>query len=110
MTSLTRIAYGSRVFLHGSSRPSVANQSRSIRSTSRSYARVRPPRRQPVTLTDFQKELCATSRWDFSDLRALFVSCTLKPSPEPSHTEGLMRIAMEIMEKNGVGVDFVRAV
>jgi hypothetical protein len=27
-----------------------------------------------VTLTDFQKELCTTSRWDFSDLRALFVN------------------------------------
>jgi hypothetical protein len=63
-----------------------------------------------MTLTEFQEELCSTSRWDFSDLRALYVNCTLKPSPEPSHTEGLMRISMAIMELNGVEVDFVRAV
>ena len=63
-----------------------------------------------MTLTDFQQELCTTSRWDFSDLRALYVNCTLKPSPEVSHTEGLMRISTSIMERNGVEVDFVRAV
>ena len=63
-----------------------------------------------MTLTDFQEELCTTSRWDFSDLRALFVNCTLKPSPELSHTEGLMRISTAIMERNGVEVDVVRAV
>ena len=40
-----------------------------------------------MTLTDFQEELCTTSRWDFSDLSALYVNCTLKPSPELSHTE-----------------------
>jgi multimeric flavodoxin WrbA len=50
------------------------------------------------------------SAWDFSDLRALFISCTLKPSPEVSHTEGLAAISMEIMRKNGVTVDLVRAV
>jgi multimeric flavodoxin WrbA len=63
-----------------------------------------------VTLTDFQRELCTTSRWDFTNLRALFVNCTLKPSPELSHTEGLMRISTAIMETNGVQVDQVRAV
>ena len=63
-----------------------------------------------MTLTDFQQELCTTSRWDFSDLQALYVNCTLKSSPEVSHTEGLMRISTSIMERNGVEVDFVRAV
>ena len=62
-----------------------------------------------MSLTDFQQELCTTSRWDFSDLEALYVNCTLKPSPELSHTEGLMRISMAIMETNGVDVDHVRA-
>jgi len=62
-----------------------------------------------VTLTDFQRELCTTSRWDFSDLRALYVNCTLKPSPELSHTEGLMRISTAIMDANGVEVEYVRA-
>ena len=62
-----------------------------------------------MTPTAFQRELCMTSRQDFSDLRALYVNCTLKPSPEISHTEGLMRISMAIMETNGVEVDYVRA-
>lgn len=50
-----------------------------------------------MTLTDFQEELCRQSRWDFSGLSALFVNCTLKPSPELSHTEGLMRISVEYL-------------
>ena len=56
-----------------------------------------------MTLTDFQKELCTTSTWKFSDLRALFVNCTLKPSPELSHTEGLMRISMAIGQYAPIG-------
>jgi multimeric flavodoxin WrbA len=63
-----------------------------------------------MTLTSFQEELCSTSRWDFTDLKAIYVNCTLKPSPGVSNTEGLMRISTAIMERNGVGVDFVRAV
>jgi multimeric flavodoxin WrbA len=63
-----------------------------------------------MTLTDRQIELCSTSTWDFSDLRALFVNCTLKPSPGLSHTDGLLRISMEIMARNGVSVDAIRAV
>ena len=63
-----------------------------------------------MTLTAYQEELCTQSRWDFSDLRALYVNCTLKPSPELSHTEGLMRISMAIMDRNGVEVDYLRAV
>jgi multimeric flavodoxin WrbA len=63
-----------------------------------------------MTLTSFQEELCSTSRWDFTDLKALYVNCTLKPSPQTSNTEGLMRISAAIMERNGVEVDFVRAV
>jgi multimeric flavodoxin WrbA len=63
-----------------------------------------------MILTEKQEELCQQSRWDFSALRALFISCTLKRSPEVSHTEGLARISMEIMRKNGVTVDLIRAV
>jgi multimeric flavodoxin WrbA len=63
-----------------------------------------------MPLTERQLDLCTTSRWDFSDLRALFVNCTLKPSPAVSNTEGLMRISTEIMERNGVTVDTIRAV
>ena len=42
-----------------------------------------------MTLNAMQEELCQQSRWDFSDLRALFINCTLKRSPEISNTEGL---------------------
>ncbi|MGI8860535.1 MAG: flavodoxin family protein [Rubrobacteraceae bacterium] len=51
-----------------------------------------------------------SSRWDFSGLSALFLNCTLKRSPEMSHTEGLVRISRAIMEKNGVSVEELRPV
>ena len=61
-------------------------------------------------LDERQAELCNQSRWDFSDLRALFINCTLKRSPELSHTQGLADISMEIMRRQGVTVDVVRAI
>ncbi len=63
-----------------------------------------------MTLTERQQDLCTTSNWDFSDLSALFINCTLKPSPEMSHTQGLMDISAAIMKANDVGVETVRAV
>jgi len=54
--------------------------------------------------------MCETHDWDFSGLRALFLNCTLKRSPEVSHTEGLIRISTAIMEKNGIATDVVRPV
>ena len=47
---------------------------------------------------------------DYSDLRALYVNCTLKRSPERSHTQGLIDLSVAIMEKQGAHVDVVRAV
>jgi multimeric flavodoxin WrbA len=44
------------------------------------------------------------------DLRALFINCTLKCSPEPSHTQTLMDAARSIMQGQGVTVDNIRAV
>ncbi len=44
----------------------------------------------------------------FSNVKALYVNCTLKPSPKKSHTEGLMKVSMEIMKKEGVNVDYIR--
>ncbi len=63
-----------------------------------------------MTLSKRQTTLCNDSTWDFSDLKALFINCTLKPTPQRSHTEGLMKISMEIMEKNDVAVEYLRAV
>jgi multimeric flavodoxin WrbA len=45
---------------------------------------------------------------DFSDLRAVFLNCTLKRSPEPSHTQALMDNAIAIMLAHGVHVETVR--
>ncbi len=46
---------------------------------------------------------------DFSDLRALFLNCSLKRSAaEPSNTQALMDNSVAIMEANGVAVDTIR--
>ncbi|MGH9005454.1 MAG: flavodoxin family protein, partial [Acidimicrobiia bacterium] len=47
---------------------------------------------------------------DYGDLRAAFVNCTLKRSPEVSNTEGLAAISQAIMRRHGVTVDVIRAV
>lgn len=46
----------------------------------------------------------------YEDLRALFVNCTLKRSPERSHTQGLIDISRGIMERQGVTTELPRAV
>ena len=57
-----------------------------------------------------QEQLCDQATWDFSDLRALYVNCTLKRSPGVSHTQGLAGQSVAIMRRLGVHVDVVRAV
>ncbi|EMD22696.1 flavodoxin family protein [Amycolatopsis azurea] len=47
--------------------------------------------------------------YDFSGLKALFVNCTLKRSPEKSNTDGLIGISRDIMVKHGVEVSVLRA-
>ena len=42
--------------------------------------------------------------WRFDDLRALYVNCTLKRSPERSRTQGLIDVSVAIMERHGVAV------
>lgn len=61
-------------------------------------------------LSKKQENLCSTSQWDFSNLSALFLNCTLKKSTEQSHTEGLMTIAKNIFEKNDVKTEVLRPV
>ncbi len=63
-----------------------------------------------MDLNEKQKQMCSQSTWDFSDLRALFLNCTLKKTPELSHTEGLIRISRSILEANGVRVEALRPV
>jgi len=45
-----------------------------------------------------------------SELRALFVNCSLKPSPETSHTQGVVDLSATVMREAGVEVDELRAV
>ncbi|WP_190813697.1 flavodoxin family protein [Saccharopolyspora pogona] len=46
----------------------------------------------------------------FDNLRALFINCTLKRSPERSNTEGLLELSSGIMRSSGVEVDSIRAI
>lgn len=46
----------------------------------------------------------------YDDLRAVFVNCTLKPSPSLSHTQGLMDRSIALMRAQGVDVDAFRLV
>ena len=47
---------------------------------------------------------------DFSGLRATYINCTLKRSPEPSHTQGLVDASAAIMREHGVDVRMIRAI
>ncbi len=48
--------------------------------------------------------------YDFSNLNAIFLNCTLKKSPELSHTEGLIERSKAIMEANKVTTEVIRPV
>lgn len=52
----------------------------------------------------------ADKQWDFSNLTALFLNCTLKRSPETSNTQGLIDISQGIMQKHGVKTEVVRPI
>ena len=63
-----------------------------------------------MKLSKNQEEMCDQNKWDFSDLKTLFINCTLKKSGRLSHTNGLIEISKAIMEKNHVQVEVIRAV
>jgi hypothetical protein len=46
----------------------------------------------------------------YDGLKALFINCTLKRSPAPSNTAGLIEVSRRIMEKHGVAVQVLRAI
>ena len=50
------------------------------------------------------------SKPDFSNLKAVYVNCTLKRSPRKSHTRGLIDVSANIMEQEGVEVEHIRLV
>lgn len=47
---------------------------------------------------------------DFTGLKALFINCTLKRSPEQSHTQILMDRSISIMRDRDVEVELIRAI
>ena len=47
---------------------------------------------------------------DFSELKALILNCTLKPSGQQSHTEGLLQVPKSIFESQGIEVEMLRPV
>jgi len=57
-----------------------------------------------------QQALCEDHDFDFSNLSALFLNCTLKPSGTFSHTEALMNVSKAIMDANGVSTALLRPV
>ena len=61
-------------------------------------------------LTPMEVELCDGASWDFSDLSAIYINCTLKRSPDTSNTRGLADRSIAVMERLGVSVEVVRAV
>jgi multimeric flavodoxin WrbA len=48
--------------------------------------------------------------YDFSDLKAIFFNGTLTQSPEPSHTESLIKISQSIMEKHNVQTEVIKTI
>lgn len=50
------------------------------------------------------------STYDFSGLKALVFNGTLAKSPAPSHTEKLIKLSTDIMEKHGIQTEIVRQV
>lgn len=53
-----------------------------------------------MELSERLEMLSSTNRWGFSDLRALYINCTQKRSPELSHTQGLIGRSIEITTWN----------
>jgi multimeric flavodoxin WrbA len=52
----------------------------------------------------------AEKEWDFSDLKAVFLNCTLKKSPQQSNTDGIIAISQKIMTKHGVQTETIRVI
>ncbi|MEO1223913.1 MAG: flavodoxin family protein [Pseudomonadota bacterium] len=63
-----------------------------------------------MTLNARQRALCENHDFDFTDLSAVILNCTLKPSAQASNTEGLLQVPKAIMEANGIAVEMLRPV
>lgn len=62
----------------------------------------------PRSTLTHMTEQPAVQTASYDDLRAVFINCTLKRSPEISHTQGLMDRSMALMRAQGVTVTNIR--
>lgn len=62
------------------------------------------------TFNKIQNKWIDENPYDFTDLKALFLNCTLKKSPELSNTEQLMQLSQMIMEAVDVETEILRPV
>lgn len=51
----------------------------------------------------------ATTKPDFSDLKAVFINCSIKKDKNQSHTQRLINRAAAIMKREGVSVEHIYA-
>ena len=61
-------------------------------------------------LKNLTEKHCENPPSSYTDLKVLFLNCTLNRTPVLSHTEGLIKIAQNIFEKNGVSTKIIRPV
>ena len=64
----------------------------------------------PSSIQEFIDRLSADAPAKYDDLRAVVFNGTLKRSPEPSNTDGLLAIPLGIFEAVGVKTDVIRTV
>lgn len=62
-------------------------------------------------LTNKERNTGKESNNDYSNLKTLFLNCTIKPSPEVSHTRGLCDdVAKVYHEEHGIKSEFIRVI
>ena len=61
-------------------------------------------------LNRITEEQCSAPPAKYDDLSVLMLNCTLSRSPRLSHTEGLLMVAQQIFEANGVATEIIRPV
>lgn len=64
----------------------------------------------PEAIRRHLRDEAASAPRDYDDLRAVVLNGTLKRSPEPSHTDGLLAVSLDVLRLLGVQVDVVRTV
>jgi multimeric flavodoxin WrbA len=64
----------------------------------------------PASVATFIDAEVAAATTSYDDLRVVVLNGTLKRSPEPSHTDGLLSVTRRVLEGVGARVDVVRLV